>query len=236
MHLNLLQTGLFMGIDSRGLRLSRFIRRSGVIAAASLLFVGAAAAQSLGTPTQPAQLQPKPAAAPAKAQAKAAQTQPAAAPAPAASLEAASAPRVLRSEVATHDFWTVACDYLDGQPAPRCMARMPVFRTNELKQVLVVVAIAKGANDQWMLNLHMPTSMLLQPGAELRFGDKARRKMPILSCEPALCTATLPFDAALRADLTGSQNATAVWTSLAGGEIRADFPLKGAAAAIASLK
>ena len=148
---------------------------------------------------------------------------------------AAAGPRLLRSETTTHDFWTVGCDHFAAGPTPRCAARMPVLKPGNARQVLVVASVSKGPNDQWFFNLHIPPNIVIQPGVEIRFGDKPARKLALQSCEPALCTASTPLDPALRAELTGAQKATAVWTSIAAGEVKADFPLKGAAPALTAL-
>lgn len=206
---------------------------AGALLAALAPFAAIAQGSSPSAPA--ARASGKPAKADVKPETKAAAS--AAAPKPAAPASGeAPQPRLLRSEVSTHEFWTVSCDHFEAPTPARCLARLPVFRSNELKQVLVVLSIGKGAGDQWALNLHVPTNIALPTGAEIRFGDKPARKITFQSCEPALCAASVPLDAALRAELTGAANAKASWVSLVTGDISAEFPLRGSAQALAALK
>ncbi|QLP96425.1 MAG: invasion associated locus B family protein [Rhodoblastus sp.] len=215
-------------------------RRLGrVIAAATFVaaFAAAAVAQSAGETAkpgaQPAAKAPQKATSPAKPGAgKPAQPEPAVATAP---TPAAGGDTVLRSVTSRHELWTVACDHLAPPKPPRCIARLPVFASADMRQMLIMLSVAKPSEGATQLLIQLPTSILIAPGAELSFDGREARKLTIHSCEPALCTVNLPLDAAVRSELSGATTATMRWTSLITGAVRADFPLRGASAALEAL-
>ena len=196
-------------------------------------FTHDAAAQQPAQPPQRPQARPvnAPANPPARPAPPAPEKQ-AAAPVPAV---AAPGDLPIRTDTAKHEFWTVGCDHFAAPTPSRCVARMPVFTSAEMRQILVLMTVSKGTGDQLQLVVQLPTSISLSPGAELRFDDRPVRKVAVQSCEPALCTTTLPLDAALLADMRNAQKASLVWTSLITGQVRAEFPVKGAGAALAAL-
>jgi invasion protein IalB len=138
--------------------------------------------------------------------------------------------QVVKSETEAFDFWTVSCDTLAAPVgARRCMARLPVIKSDTRQLVVLLTAMASEEGEQ--LVLQIPTSILVQRGGALILGDKTL-PFGVVSCQPALCTGVLPLDAALKTQLGAAANAAISWTAIGGAPVKVDFALKGAARAL----
>lgn len=156
------------------------------------------------------------------------------APAAPAAPVAASGPRVVKTETQAFDFWTVACDTL-SEPAGhrRCVARLPVFKTDSQQLIVVLTAVAVEPGQNQLL-IQLPTSILVQPGGALAVQGGEERKFAIQSCLPALCTGVIPLDAALSSQLSKASAASLSWTAIGGNAVKVDFAMKGSAGALSA--
>lgn len=131
--------------------------------------------------------------------------------------------------------WAVSCDIQNSAPDKRhCVARTTIVRSNDDPRPIILLGVTKDAGAQRFF-LQTPTTTQVKPGTQLTIGKNSSRHLEYVSCEPTLCTAEAPFDTALADELKGSDTATVTWSSLNAGDVRVDFRLDGAAAAIAFL-
>jgi invasion protein IalB len=159
---------------------------------------------------------------------------PAAAPAPAAQQPAAA--RVLKTETANFDSWTVTCNTM-SQPANarRCFAHQAVVN-DKSRQVMVTLTVGPNARGEQHLDVQTPTATSIPEGVTLKFEPGgAPIRLPFMFCDPNSCVASVALDPTLSAALQGATQASVVWASLRAGPIKIDFPLKGAREAVAAL-
>jgi invasion protein IalB len=138
-----------------------------------------------------------------------------------------------QTEIKTFDYWNAGCDPQGeaGSP-PRCFARLDVQKSKDDKQLVAILAIAKGKSGEWRLFVQTPTSVILSDGAQLSLGKNAARRLNYVSCEPALCTAEAALDATLQRELTTSEGAKIAFTSIRAGAAWVEFGIKGAKSAM----
>lgn len=145
----------------------------------------------------------------------------------------ASAPAHGKAELKTFDYWNAGCDpQVEAGKPSRCLARLDVQKSKDDKQLVAILAIAKGKSGEWRLFVQTPTSVILSDGAQLTLGKNATRRLSYISCEPALCTAEAALDPALQRELTTSDGAKITFTSIQAGAAWVEFGIKGAKSAM----
>jgi invasion protein IalB len=141
-----------------------------------------------------------------------------------------------RTEILTYDNWTVTCR--DGQP-------------KEKRTCSAELAISQEANNQrrvvfaWLMGLkdNVPTSafrflpgVTITPGLELKFPEKAVRKVPITLCEPSHCEATAPMDEAFIKEASAAIQAEVVLHASDGRQVTFTVNMKGFSQALAAVR
>lgn len=123
------------------------------------------------------------------------------------------------------DKWSVSCEQA-ANAAKYCVARLNVVSADQPPRPVLFLLVARRDNVS-KLYVQTPTSIQLKPGVQLSFGRGSLHHFEFSSCEPALCTAEIAADAALLQELGNSGTATAIWTSLTAGEVKAEFAIDG---------
>jgi invasion protein IalB len=101
-----------------------------------------------------------------------------------------------RTEILTYDNWTVTCrDGRDPKEKRVCSAELQIFQEAG-GQRRAVFAWLMGLNKDGVLALALRflPGVQIGPGVELKFADKPPRKVPITTCEPAVCEASTTMD------------------------------------------
>jgi invasion protein IalB len=142
---------------------------------------------------------------------------------------------VVRRDEAIYDLWTVGCTYLSGSTKTKnCTARLPVKRSDS-RQLLVVLAVGPNGRGEMRFQATVPTSTMVQPGVSVRFEPGGEIKLPILSCDPDACLASVPYSEAIAARIAGAMKVAVRWTNIASGPVETSFSVKGARGALAAL-
>jgi len=147
--------------------------------------------------------------------------------------ETAPAQQTVKTETTTFDTWTVTCNVhsKDVKGEDGCIARTNVVKSADDPQPVLYLIVVKNEAGERML-VQTPSSIKLGPGTKVQFGDNKVLDLKYSSCEPALCTADMTFDSAIADQMKTSEKASVLWTSLTLGEIKVEFALAGARAAI----
>jgi len=147
----------------------------------------------------------------------------------------ATAVKVLRRDSVAYDLWTVGCAYL-SQPADSksCTASLPVRRPDS-QQLLVVLTVGPDGRGERRIQATVPTSTMVQDGVTVRFEPAGEIKLPILSCYPAACLASVLYDQANAALMASATKAEVTWTNAASGRVKVEFAVNGAKQALAAL-
>jgi invasion protein IalB len=145
------------------------------------------------------------------------------------------ASHVVRRDEAIYDLWTVGCTYLSGSTKTKnCTARLPVKRRGS-QQLLVVLAVGPNGRGEMRFQATVPTSTMVQPGVSVRFEPGGVLELPILSCDPDACLASVPYSEAIAARIAGAVKVAVRWTNIASGLVETGFSVKGARNALAAL-
>jgi invasion protein IalB len=143
-----------------------------------------------------------------------------------------------RTEILTYDNWTVTCrDGRDPKEKRVCSAELDIAQeANNSRRVVFawIVALNKEGVPTTVLNF-LP-GVMIAPGVELKFADKAPRKIPITSCEPTHCEATISMDEAFARDASAVVQAEAVVQASDGHQVTFTINMKGFASALAIVR
>lgn len=150
--------------------------------------------------------------------------------------QAQPGPKVSRTEILNFDNWSVTCnEFASGPVKKACSAQIRVMQSNT-KQVLLLWNVALNDQRKPVALLQTPTGVLVQPGIEIKLGDKAARKLPYESCEPARCVAADLMDDAFVRDLAAAKSAEIVFYAANRNGIKINVPVAGFAQALAQLQ
>ena len=161
-----------------------------------------------------------------------AQQRPPAQPAPQA--PAASS----RTEILTYDNWTVTCrEGRDPKDRRICSGELNIYQeANSARRVVFSWLIGQNRDGQPAMVLRFLPGISVQPGVELKLGDKAARRLPIVTCEPAYCEVSQPMDDALLRDASSANQAEAMIVASDGRQVTFTIYLKGFAQAVAAVR
>jgi invasion protein IalB len=147
----------------------------------------------------------------------------------------APANHVVRRDQVAYDFWTVGCTYFAGPAKTKtCTASLPVHRDGS-KQLIVILAIGPDKMGKIRFQAVVPTSTEVQPGVLVKFDRGGEITLPIFSCDPNACVASVPYSEAIAARLAGAKKIEVHWTNTSSGVVTAVFSVKGAREALAAL-
>jgi invasion protein IalB len=143
-----------------------------------------------------------------------------------------------RTEILTYDNWTVTC--VDGrEPKEKrvCSAELNIFQEVQ-GQRRAMFSWVMGLNKDGVptIALRFPPGVLIAPGVELKFADRAPRKVPIISCEPAVCEASTTLDDGFIRDASSVIQGEAVIQASDGRLANFTINMKGFAQAAAAIR
>jgi invasion protein IalB len=143
-----------------------------------------------------------------------------------------------RTEILTYDNWTVTCrDPSDPKDKRICSAQLDIVQeANNTRRVMLSWIIGLSKDGALTTVLHFPTGVSIAPGIELKFGEKAPRKIPITTCEPAYCEATAPMDDGFVKDALPIVQAEAVVQASDGRQVNFAINMKGFTQALAAMR
>lgn len=143
-----------------------------------------------------------------------------------------------RTEILTYDNWTVTCrDGRDPKEKRVCTAELNIFQEAQ-GQRRAVFSWLMGLNKDGALAiaLRFPPGVQIVPGVDLKFADRAPRKIPITSCEPAVCEASTTIDDAFIREASAVIQAEAVIQASDGRQVTFTINMKGFAQAVAAIR
>lgn len=143
-----------------------------------------------------------------------------------------------RTEILTYDNWTVTCrDPTDSKEKRVCSAELVISReANNQRQAVFSWVIGLSSKDGAPTTvLRFLPGVMIAPGVELKFADKTR-KVPITSCEPSYCEATLAMDDAFVKDASAIVQGEAVIQASQGNQVNFTINMKGFAQALAAVR
>jgi invasion protein IalB len=143
-----------------------------------------------------------------------------------------------RMEILTYDNWTVTCrDGRDPKEKRVCTAELQISQDSG-GQRRPVFAWIMGLNKDGVpaTALRFPPGIQIGPGVELKFADKVSRKIPITTCEPAVCEASTTMDDAFVRDASAVVQGEAIIQASDGRLVTFTINMKGFAQAAAAVR
>jgi invasion protein IalB len=143
-----------------------------------------------------------------------------------------------RTEILTYDNWTVTCrDGRDPKDKRVCSAELTIVQeANGQRRVLFSWLMGMSKDNALTSAMRFLPGVSIQPGLEIRFPEKAARKLPIASCEPTYCEVLMPIDDTFARDATASAQLEAVVIASDGRAVTFTVNLKGFSQALAAIK
>jgi invasion protein IalB len=113
--------------------------------------------------------------------------------------KAAEPAKIRRAETIVDDNWTVTCALTDQSGAKKqCSALLRIAQTDKNGAQRVVFSWVLGRQDGKLASVFsVPSGVLIQPGVEVKIGDKETRKLVYSLCQPDHCESVLPLDDAM---------------------------------------
>lgn len=142
-----------------------------------------------------------------------------------------------RTEILTYDNWTVTCR--DGQPKEKrvCSAELAISQeANNQRRVVFAWLMGLGKDNVPTSALRFLPGVSITPGLELKFPEKAVRKVPITVCEPTHCEATTPMDDAFVKEASAALQAEVVLQASDGRQVTFTVNMKGFSQALAAVR
>jgi invasion protein IalB len=157
-----------------------------------------------------------------------------AAAAPAATPEPA---KIRRAETIVDDNWTVTCALTDQSGAKRqCSAVLRIAQTDKNGGQRVVFSWVLGHQEGKLASIFsVPSGVLIQPGVEVKIGDKETRKLGYSLCQPDHCESVLPLDDVMVKSLSAAPTTDVTIYAVNGAAAKFTVNMKGFAQALADL-
>ena len=116
--------------------------------------------------------------------------------APADKTQPAEPAKIRRAETIVDDNWTVTCALTDQSGAKKqCSAILRIAQTEKNGAQRVVFSWVLGRQEGKLESVFsVPSGVLIQPGVEVKIGDKETRKLVYSLCQPDHCESILPLD------------------------------------------
>ncbi len=149
----------------------------------------------------------------------------------------AEAPKIRRTETIVDDNWTVTCALTDQSGAKRqCSAVLRIAQTDKNGAQRVVFSWVLGHQDGKLESiLLIPPGLLIQPGVEVKIGDKETRKLVYSLCQPDHCEAVLPLDDVMVKGLSAAATTEVTVYAVNGSAVKFTVNMKGFAQALSDL-
>jgi len=159
-------------------------------------------------------------------------------PADKASEPAKSEPvKIRRAETIVDDNWTVTCALTDQSSAKKqCSAILRIAQADKNGAQRIVFSWVLGHQDGKLESvLSVPSGVLIQPGLEVKIGEKETRKLVYSLCQPDHCESVLPLDEMMVKGLSAASTTEVTIFAVNGSTAKFTVNMKGFAQAIADL-
>ncbi len=155
-------------------------------------------------------------------------------PAPATPTEPA---KIRRAETIVDDNWTVTCALTDQSGAKRqCSAVLRIAQTDKNGGQRVVFSWVLGHQEGKLASVFsVPSGVLIQPGVEVKIGDKEPRKLGYSLCQPDHCESILPLDDVMVKSLSAAPTTDVTIYAVNGAAAKFTVNMKGFSQALADL-
>ena len=143
-----------------------------------------------------------------------------------------------RTEIVTYDNWTATCrDGRDAKEKRVCSAELDIFQeANGTRRAVFTWLIGSNKDGALAMAIRFLPGVAIPPGVDLKFADKPARKIPITTCEPSQCEASMTIDEAFIRDAQTVSQAEAVVTASDGRQVTFTINMKGFAQAVAAVR
>jgi invasion protein IalB len=145
--------------------------------------------------------------------------------------------KIRRAETIVDDNWTVTCALTDQSGAKKqCSAVLRITQTDKNGAQRVVFTWVLGHQDGKLASvLSVPPGVLIQPGVEVKIGDKETRKLLYSLCQPDHCETILPLDEVMLKGLGAAPTTEVTVYAVNGATAKFTVNMKGFSQAIADL-
>ena len=145
--------------------------------------------------------------------------------------------KIRRAETIVDDNWTVTCALTDQTGAKKqCSAVLRIAQTDKSGAQRVVFSWVLGRQEGKLESVFsVPSGVLIQPGVEVKIGEKETRKLVYSLCQPDHCESILPLDEVMVKGLSAASTAEVTIFAVNGATAKFTVNLKGFAQAIADL-
>ena len=151
--------------------------------------------------------------------------------------KAAEPAKIRRAEAIVDDNWTVTCALTDQSGAKKqCSALLRIAQTDKSGAQRVVFSWVLGRQDGKLASVFsVPSGVLIQPGVEVKIGDKETRKLVYSLCQPDHCESVLPFDDATVKGLSAAPTTEVTIYLVNGASAKFTVNMKGFSQALVDL-
>lgn len=156
---------------------------------------------------------------------------------PAEKTAPAEAPKIRRSETIVDDNWTVTCALTDQSGAKKqCSAILRIAQADKNGAQRIVFFWVLGRHEGKLESIiSVPTGVQIQPGIEVKIGDKETRKLGYSVCQPDHCEAVLPLDDVMVKSLGAAQTTEITIAAVNGATAKFTVNMKGFSQALADV-
>jgi invasion protein IalB len=151
--------------------------------------------------------------------------------------KAAEPAKIRRAETIVDDNWTVTCALTDQSGAKKqCSALLRIAQTDKNGAQRVVFSWVLGRQDGKLASVFsVPSGVLIQPGLEVKIGDKETRKLVYSLCQPDHCESVLPLDDAMVKGLSAAPTTEVTIYLVNGASAKFTVNMKGFSQALVDL-
>jgi invasion protein IalB len=146
-------------------------------------------------------------------------------------------PKIRRAETIVDDNWTVTCALTDQSGAKKqCSAVLRIAQADKNGAQRVVFSWVLGRQDGKLESVFSVLSgVLIQPGVEVKIGEKETRKLVYSLCQPDHCESVLPLDEVMVKGLSAASTAEVSIYLVNGATAKFTINMKGFSQALADL-
>ncbi len=145
--------------------------------------------------------------------------------------------KIRRAETIVDDNWTVTCALTDQSGAKKqCSAVLRIGQTEKDGAQRIVFSWVLGRQEGRLQSVFsVPSGVLIQPGVEVKIGDKETRKLVYSLCQPDHCESVLPLDEVMVKGLSAAATTEVTIYAVNGASAKFTVNMKGFAQALADL-
>ena len=145
--------------------------------------------------------------------------------------------KIRRAETIVDDNWTVTCALTDQSGAKKqCSAVLRIAQADKNGAQRVVFPWVLGRQDGKLESVFSVLSgVLIQPGVEVKIGEKETRKLVYSLCQPDHCESVLPLDEVMVKGLSAASTAEVSIYLVNGATAKFTVNMKGFSQALADL-